>query len=113
MSYNIEIDSFDTQTINGLDNAVVRVKYTLTVQNFEGVDISRQYTCILLNTHSETGADITSEIDVSAFTAFESLTKEQVKQWIIEKEDTLEDLVRGLSQTMTQSPQENLTEVPW
>lgn len=102
--YTITVNELETETINGVENVVTKVVYTLSTDNFDGLQVSKKLSCVLIGTKDANGNDISSTIDVSNLTPYASLTEAQVISWIETNEAHLDTLVLGLSQTVVETP---------
>ena len=108
MSHTIIINNVDTKTINGFDNVVCRVHYTLTVSN--GLNsVSEEFKLLLIDPD-----DVENYPDTSSFTEYANLTQEQMIGWV-EADVAFNNIVRSLNQQLPQPSTEttNSPTLPW
>lgn len=109
MAHSIEITGVDTKTINGFDDVVCRIRYTLTWTNSDSSAVSEDFSLLLVD------PDDTSQYpDTSGFTAFDSITETQMKGWI-EADAAFEGFTRSLSQRIIIAPTPSTSSpaLPW
>ena len=108
MSYGIQIDKMLTKTINGFDNVVCMVRYTLTWTNDDGNSASQQFPLLLVDPD-----DVKNYPDTTGFIPYANLTEAQVKSWI-ENQKVFPNLCKSLQQRI-RKPAKTAEEsvLPW
>lgn len=106
MSHTIAINKVDTKTINGFENVVCRIYYTLTWT--DGTNTSNDTFVIMLVDPD----DPDNYPDTSELVPYANLTQSQMETWI-EGQDVFPKLVLSLSQRKAFAPDSNNPDLPW
>lgn len=106
--HSIEITKVDTATINGFENVVCKIHYTLTWTNEKGRAVSEKFRLLLVDPLDELNLP-----DMSNLIPYTSLTEAQVKTWI-ESSNTFDSVCLSLSQrTSTEAAVTENPTLPW
>lgn len=108
MSHTITINSVDTKTINGFDDVVCRIYYTLTVSNGQD-SVSKDLKLLLVDPD-----DVENYPDTSSFSEYANLTQEQMIGWV-EDDVVFNKIVRSFNQQLPKASTEttNSPALPW